>query len=134
MTNGFLCETLALASATGMRSMAGPAALAIRQGGAVARVVPLMAAGEMIADKMPFMGDRIDPLPLAGRAVMGGIVGAVVARRHRRPMAPAALFGAAVAIGAAYLAYYTRRRAPGPPLLAGAAEDAVVVGLCASVR
>jgi hypothetical protein len=88
----------------------------------------------MIADKTPFVGDRIDPFPLAGRAVMGGIVGAVVARRHGQAPAPAALLGAAVAVGAAYLAYHARKRAPGSAMLAGAAEDAIAIGLCASVR
>lgn len=134
MTNASLCETLALATATGMRSMAGPAALAIRQGGLIGRAVPLMAAGEMIADKTPFVGDRIDPLPLAGRAVLGAIVGVVVARRHGQAAAPAALLGAAVAIGAAYLAHAARTRVPGSAMLSGAAEDAIVLSLCASVR
>lgn len=134
MKSTSLCETLALATATGMRSMSGPAALSVRRGGAAARMVPLMAAGEMIVDKTSFVGDRIDLVPLAGRAVMGGVVGAVVARRHGEPSVPGAVLGALVAMGAACLAYHARRSAPGSPLLAGAAEDAIVIGLCASVR
>lgn len=131
MNSASMYETLALATATGMRSMAGPAALAVQQGGTLGRVLPLMAAGEMLVDKTSFVGDRIDPLPLTGRALMGAIVGAVVARRHGQPRVPAALVGAGIAIAAAHLAYHARKRAPGPAMLAGAAEDAIVVGLCA---
>lgn len=134
MNRAALSETLALAAATGMRSMSGPAALTARRGGTPARVAALMACGEMIVDKTSFVGDRTDPVPLAGRAAIGGMVRAVVARRHGEPPVPAAVLGALVAIGSAYLANYARRHAPGSPLLAGAAEDAVVVGLCASVR
>ncbi len=132
MNSASMYETLALATATGMRSMAGPAALAVQQGGTLGRVLPLMAAGEMLVDKTSFVGDRIDPLPLTGRALMGAIVGAVVARRHGQPRVPAALLGAGIAIAAAHLAYHARKRAPGPALLAAAAEDAIVVGLCAA--
>ena len=81
MTSTCVTDILALGTVTGMRSMSGPAALALGQHGVLRGIVPLLAVGEMIADKSPFVGARTDPLPLAGRAVMGaiGLTAAVIA-------------------------------------------------------
>jgi uncharacterized membrane protein len=131
MNRQTLNETIALGAVTGMRSFAGPAALAMRHGGILRKIVPLMAAGEMLADKSEAIGNRTDPLPLAGRAVMGALVGALVAREHGEPPVTGALLGAAVAVAAAHLAFQVRRRMPMHGVLAGLVEDALVVGICA---
>lgn len=131
MTRSSLQQTLALAGATGLRSFAGPSALAVRHGGLAAKVLPLMAVGEMLADKSPAMGPRIDPLPLAGRAVMGAVVGCVVARQEGQSEWAGAALGAAVAVLAAHLGYQFRKHAPLPNVAAGLAEDAVALGACA---
>jgi len=75
-----LNQTIALGAITGIRSMAGPAAMALRHDGVLPGMVAMMAAGEMMLDKTAVIGDRIDPLPLAGRAIMGAIVGGIIAR------------------------------------------------------
>ena len=92
-------KTVALGAMSGMRSMAGPAVLAINAENQtnLTRAVPVMAIGEMIADKMPFMGDRIDPLPLAGRAFMGAIVGGLIAREEDASIVLGGLIGMGLA-------------------------------------
>lgn len=132
MNTAALTQTLALGAATGMRSFSGPAFLALRQGGPLATVVSVMAAGEMIADKTPYIGNRTDPAPLAGRAVMGAVVGAVLAREHDEPMVVGMLVGAAAAVVTAHLAFQVRKRMPVPGVVAGVIEDALVIGLCGS--
>ena len=131
MNSQTLNETIALGAVTGMRSFAGPAALAMRYGGVFKAIVPLMAVGEMIADKTDAIGNRTDPAPLAGRAVMGAVVGALVSREHGEPPVTGALLGAAVAVAAAHLAFQVRRRMPMNTVIAGLVEDAVVLGTCA---
>jgi uncharacterized membrane protein len=133
-----LTRTLALGAMSGMRSMAGPAALALNdddgildQRGArtIRRVLPLLAAGEMIADKLPFMGDRIDPLPLAGRAAMGALVGGAIAHDEHASIAVGALVGAAAAVVVAHIAYRLRKRLPGSSAVGGVLEDGIVLGV-----
>ena len=129
MNRTALRKTIALGALTGMRSMAGPAALAIQRGGVMKHILTVMAAGEMVADKTPFVGNRTDPGPLAARAVLGAIVGGVIAHDSRGNIAFGALLGAAAAIAAAHLAFEARRRLPISNVTAGLIEDAVVVGL-----
>lgn len=125
-------RTMALGAITGMRSMSGAATLAYQHGGAVREVFALLAAGEMIADKTPYVGNRIDPGPLAGRALLGAAVGAAVAYEERDNLLAGALLGAAAAFAAAHLTFQARRRLPLPTAVAGVLEDAVVMGLAAS--
>ena len=134
MRSRTLVRALGFGALTGVRSMAGPAALAFESDGPVKNVVGLLAAGEMIADKTPFVGDRIDAAPLAARAVMGGIVGAVVAYEARESVWLGGLIGASAAIAAAHLAYRLRKRLPVSNPIGGAIEDAVVIGLGAMLK
>ena len=122
-------RTLALAGITGMRAMAGPAALARARGGLLMQVLTPMAAGEMVADKTPYVGNRIDPLPLAGRAVLGAVVGGVVASEEGGSPLAGGLVGAAAAVAAAHLAFQVRKRLAGSSPVAGLIEDALVVAV-----
>ncbi|HET7694155.1 MAG TPA: hypothetical protein VFK57_00455 [Vicinamibacterales bacterium] len=122
-------RTLAAGALTGMRSMAGPMALARSRGGNAARAIAVFGGAEMIADKTRFVGNRIDAAPLAGRAVIGAVVGGFVAHEYRENIAIGALLGASAAVAAAHLAYYVRRRLPVSNVVGGALEDAVVIGL-----
>ena len=124
-------ETVGLGVITGMRSMAGPAALALRHKGLLSRLVPLLAIGEMVADKTPGIGDRIDPIPLAGRALMGVLVGGVIARERGGNMVLHGLVGASTAVIAAHLAYRARKALPLPGLAGGLLEDSVVTAIAA---
>jgi uncharacterized membrane protein len=134
MRSRTLFRALGFGALTGVRSMAGPAALAFERDGPVKNVVGLLAAGEMIVDKTPFVGDRIDAAPLAARAVMGGIVGGVVAYEADDDVLIGGLIGASAAIAAAHLAYRLRKRLPFSNPVGGAIEDAFVVGLGAMLK
>ena len=134
MTSRTLFRAIGFGALTGVRSMAGPAALAFESDGPVKNVVGLLAAGEMIADKTQFVGDRIDAAPLAARAVMGGIVGGVVAYEADDNVLIGGLIGASAAIAAAHLAYRLRKRLPVSNPVGGAIEDAFVLGLGAMLK
>jgi uncharacterized membrane protein len=129
MNAAALSDTLLLGAVTGMRSMAGPAVLASRHGGALKGLVAALAAGEMVADKTPVVGNRTDPAPLAGRALMGALVGGVIARQSRSNPLTGALLGASAAVAMTHLAFQIRKRLPLPNVLGGALEDAIVIGL-----
>ena len=118
---------LALGALTGMRSMAGPATIALRYGGPIRKVALLLAAGEMVVDKLPIVGDRIEAAPLVGRAVMGALAGGLIAREARSNIPAGAALGAAAAVAAAHLAYRARRGLHMPAVAGGLLEDAVVV-------
>jgi len=132
MTHAWLNDALVTGALSGMRSMAGPTTLMLRQGGYTAGAMAILAVGEMIVDKMPFVGSRLAPAPLAGRAVMGALAGGVIARRERGHVVAGAVVGAAAALAAAYLAYHVRKRLPVPNALGGVMEDLLVVGIGAA--
>jgi uncharacterized membrane protein len=148
-----------LGALSGLRSMAAPAALGYalssedeellerikrllpgaRSGTAIeralrsragARLMPVLLASEVVADKLPFIPERIDPLPLLVRATIGGLGGWIVSRRERVPGAAPIAAGALAAVAATVVAYHVRRRLSKeldlPDALLGAIEDAVV--------
>ncbi len=131
-----------MGAVSGLRSMTGPAVIAtaarsrhLEKNGAVlawfaspkaAPVISALAAGEMIADKLPFMPDRTKAGSLAGRAVMGAVCGyAVFSPRGKREAAIGALVGASAALAASWAGFEYRRRTPMPPLVAAVIEDVV---------
>lgn len=132
MTAACLRDIVTLGTVTGMRSMAGPTALAFGRRGPLKGIMPLLAIGEMVVDKTPFVGNRTDAVPLAGRAVIGALVGGAIARDYRSPVLAGALVGGLVAVAAAHLAYRIRARFAEEGALAGAVEDALVTAMGAS--
>lgn len=127
MTPATLTRILAIGSMTGMRSMAGAATLA-RHARVLRGATALLAAGEMAADKTSAVGNRTDVLPLTGRALMGALLGGVIANEHRDNVLLGGLLGAATAVLAAHLACELRVRLPLSTLAGGLVEDAIVVG------
>jgi hypothetical protein len=117
MNAAALNAALTLGAITGMRTMAGPAALAARYDGAIKNVVAVLAAGEMI--------------PLAGRAVAGALVGGMIARYEHGNIVLGAATGAAAAIVAAHVAFRLRQRLPFSNAVNGLVEDSVVTGIAA---
>ncbi len=95
-------------------------------------------AGEMLADKLPFIAARISPPPLLWRVLWGAVLGAALSMDKRRvnPL-PAALVGGTAALLATYAVYHLRKQAGEhlhiPDLLLGAAEDAAVIALSTDI-
>ena len=87
----------------------------------------VMAAGEVIMDKMPFTPNRTDAAPLIGRVVLGGLVGAAISKDK---WIQGGLVGALGALLATYTAYYIRKTLHDnqhiPNVVLGVAEDAFV--------
>ncbi len=67
------------------------------------------AVGEYIGDKLPNTPARTAPLPLAGRVMLGGLIGAIVATALRRDVVGGVAMGAAGALAGAYGGFYLRR-------------------------
>lgn len=128
----------------GLRSFSAPAAVSSALAGQAdlaaqaAPLLQLLAAGEMFADKLPFMPDRTSPPVLASRALIGGAAGAAVAAAYGRNL----LLGAALAGSAAVLSSYVglamRRAATDrlglPDQIVALAEDALVVSAGRALR
>ncbi len=67
------------------------------------------ALGEYIGDKLPSTPSRTAPLPLIGRVVFGGLVGAILATAFRRPLLGGIGLGALGAVAGSYGGFYARR-------------------------
>ncbi len=138
-----------LGAVAGMRSMAAPAMLSAHlvrnqnpprphesmlvrlfDSPMSAGVFGLMAAGEVIADKLPILPDRTSPASLVGRAVVGAAVGSVVSERYGERRTAGAALGAAASLASATGSFFLRRAVSRfiPDRLVAAAEDAVVAG------
>jgi len=146
--SGALADAALLAAATGLRSSAAPAFLSraascgrlslpgrpllLRRLGdpRVAALLAAALAGEMVADKLPFVPDRTSPPALAGRMLSGALAGLLVFREAGLGAASGALAGAAVAAASAHAGYRLRGYAAGrglPDLPVALAEDAAVL-------
>ena len=136
--------TLGLAAIAGLRSMAAPALLAraVRRGDLDAPNLPslakkevsgllsILAAGEMAADKTPFIPARTSAPALLGRLLSGALVGATLFASEGRHGSSGAVLGALSALGAAYAgeglrAAGTRKGIPDPIL--GTLEDRAIL-------
>ena len=125
---------LAIGALSGSRSMLGPSIAAGRRSpGLIATGIRILAAGELVADKHPAIGDRTDPVPFAGRIISGAIAGASLARRPQDRLSMA-VAGAAGAAAATLLLFHFRqqisRRYGVSNVSVGIAED--VLALSAS--
>jgi uncharacterized membrane protein len=138
-------RALALGVVSGMRSMMVPA-LAARKAAEDPQGMPdvltrphtraalgLMAAGELVADKLPFTPSRTVLPSLLFRAISGAVVGAAFASSRRGSPAVGAVVGALGAVAGTYGAYYARQLVDkklnvADPLV-GMAEDALAAGI-----
>lgn len=133
MTEGTLKTIVALGALTGLRSMAGLATLAVAHGGVPRLVMTAAAAGEMVADKTSWIGDRTDPLPLGGRVLMGAAVGAIVAHQQEENTVFGGVLGAFTALATTHLAYHVRKRLPFSSVASGLLEDSLVIAAASRV-
>lgn len=135
-------EGAVLGAITGVRSMAGITTIArLTGGGRSARKSNLrsgfsvgsavLAAGELIADKVADLPARTEMAPLTARGVLGAVTAGVVAKRSGSSLVEAAVIGGATALLAAFVATRLRRvvthRLGVPDAAVGLAEDALVV-------
>lgn len=127
MVDSFLARSVALGAATGARSLTPMAMLARHRGDWLSAVTAVGALAELVADKLPSTPSRLKQPSLSGRVAAGVLAGGLLARRHGRPVVPAALVAGAAALAASYAGAAWRAYAPGiPPALA---EDAAAVAL-----
>jgi uncharacterized membrane protein len=94
-------------------------------------ILGVLAAAELVADKMPFTPDRTEPPSLMLRAASGALCGAAVASALRGSSVQGAILGSAAAVGAAFAGREFRRMAhkqkwPDAPV--ALVEDALAIG------
>jgi uncharacterized membrane protein len=142
-------QALGLGVIAGLRSMTAPALLSdyLQRTGLAEQVTPsrnplawpqftplfkLLAAGELIADKLPFIPNRTDLGPLLGRALTGAAVGATLCQVHHASPLIGAGCGCLGALAGTFGGYQLRRQLgrwlhiPDPIL--GAVEDSLAAG------
>jgi uncharacterized membrane protein/uncharacterized protein (UPF0548 family) len=131
MAPALVARALEHAGATGQglagRALASPAA---------GLILPVLAALELLADKLPTTPARVRPAPLIARAISGAFAASALApeqeSRRRSRIAPA-LVAAASAIGAAFAGYHLRRwvrhRSGLPDAIVAVVEDAAALTL-----
>ena len=139
---------MGFATLAGMRSMSAPAflshylsrqphagldgsSLRFMQKPATATILKAVAAGEMVADKMPFMPNRIAPEVMLGRLVSGALVGAAWYRSRHGSALGGGLLGGLVAAASTIVSYALRtgisEKSGVPVALVGVGEDALVL-------
>lgn len=142
-------KTLSLGTLAGLRSLTPLAALStsfarhrsdalassplrLLQSGIAAKGLTVLAAGEMVADKLPGMPDRITPTALLGRGLSGALLGAMLYKSKRRSGFGGGLLGALSAVAGTYGSFYLRkelgRQTKLPDTVWALVEDATVFG------
>lgn len=124
-------RALGIGAVSGLRTMTGPAAALAGNKQLWARVLPLLAVGEFVADKLPGTPSRTRPPLLAGRALAGGVSGWIITDAEGEDARVGALLGIAGAIAASYLGAAYRgaaKKAHIPDLVPALFEDAVAIG------
>ena len=141
-----LMAAAGLGAATGLRSMTGLAMasheLADRPAGdadalrswladdTVSYVLAGLAIAEIVTDKLPGVPDRVDPVPIAARGVIGATVGAIAGGEDY--WVAGAAIGAVAAVASAWIGWAVRKEAgwatglPDPVL--AVVEDAIAIG------
>ena len=147
MRNTYL-KAFGLGMIAGMRSMSAPAFLSghladTATGTSPSRLLRIIsspnaalafkvaAAGEMIADKLPIIPDRISSGPLTARIISGAVCGSSICESEGRRTDIGAVTGALAAIGSTFAFYHLRRRITEgdivPDVIVALVEDAVVL-------
>ena len=114
------------------RAQGLPAPLMRPQARTAARVA---VAAELVIDKLPRTPSRLETGGLVARVALAGAA-AVLARGNDRPVPPNVLAAGTMALVAARVGHDLRVMAGThlPPLAVAVAEDAVALGLAATIR
>lgn len=121
-----------LGTVTGARTFLAPAALALRGrlGKAAKFAVPVLAAGEIVGDKLPMAPPRVEGPGLVGRVLSGALSGRVSGG------ARGARVGAAFALASTYPSQALRsqivKRTPVPDVAIAIPEDLIGASLAAA--
>jgi uncharacterized membrane protein len=95
-------------------------------------VFTLLAIGELIADKLPFIPSRTTPGPLVVRFVFGAVSGVALCISGGASWLPGALLGGIGGVAGAYAGYYLRRWLTSdkglPDFAVALVEDVVAIG------
>jgi len=105
-------QTLLIGIAAGMRCFLAPAVVVSKQSacGPVLKITTAAAAvGEIVADKTPYIGSRLDIGPLTGRVAAGALCGGWVATRREGSAVLGAAVGGLAAYASAHFFYHLRR-------------------------
>jgi len=131
MESRSLLRSLGIGATCGLRSMTGPAVVRWRRGDRLRLAYAALAAGELIADKLPATPPRTIPPALLFRLLSGGVTGAHVADSldGRLPGALLGALGAGVAAyaGMALRSAIVRMTGIADPIVA-LGEDALAIG------
>ena len=143
-----LYKALSLGALAGMRSLSAPAMLSRHlseqrngylattplhylQNKTVANALSVVAATELLGDKVPGVPDRTNLPSLLMRAASGAVVGATVYVGNHQKLWQGAALGAAAAIAATYASFYLRKTLSEKTSMAdpvvGTLEDALVL-------
>ncbi|WP_223653276.1 DUF4126 family protein [Hymenobacter psoromatis] len=97
----------------------------------VAATLKLLTAGELVGDKLPQTGDRIEPQQLGARAASGALVGATWYKSQGGSAFKGALVGGLGAVAVTFLTFYLRKsiseKTGFNTSAVGAGEDALVL-------
>jgi uncharacterized membrane protein len=134
-----MLRAVAIGVASGSRTTAGPAALALTSRGAHLRQRQLAAgvalAGELVGDTLPQTPSRDEPASVIGRSGSSLACGAALARRRGEAVVPAALAALVGGVAGLHGGLWWRtgyaERLGVPPLAAALMEDVVALALAA---
>jgi uncharacterized membrane protein len=118
----------------GLRAMTPAALLVWSSNNAPAnikRITGILAAGEIVADKLPSTTSRLTTGPLIGRLVVGAMSGALLSKRYRQSALQGALRGIMGATLGSFAGYFYRITAANitsiPDAIWAAIEDGVAL-------
>ncbi|WKN46083.1 DUF4126 family protein [Tunicatimonas pelagia] len=150
MNTRVLNQIVALGIVAGMRTMLAPALLSgslknrrpkrlrrtnlrFMQSGSTANILKVLAAGELIGDKLPMTPSRTDPTGLIGRGLSGALVGTTLAVLSRENRWLGGSVGASSALASAYTFHYLRKKLSQetklPDMLWAGLEDVAAIKL-----
>lgn len=96
-------------------------------------VFTVLAAGELIGDKLPQTPDRISAFPLIARLCFGGLVGAISATSLHGSTLEGILLGSIAALAGAFVGFHMRKslcaKVDWPDLPVAVVEDLLAIGL-----
>lgn len=106
--------------------------LSFMQSGVTAIGVKILAAGELVGDKLPKTPDRTSTTGLIGRCLSGSLAGATIYKASGNNALTGALLGSIVAFGSTFGSFYLRKfivdkKDVFDPYI-GVFEDALVAG------